>query len=120
MATYSKVKLSGSTDGRPIAVAAIATPGTTLHTGSGTATTYEEIWLWASNTARNIDQTLVLEWGGTSASDQMKLVIKPNETVLVAPGWLLKGNAGTALIIKAFTTTASKLNITGYVNSIAA
>ena len=47
MATYSKITLSGSTDGRPIKVAATASSGTTIHTGSSTATTYDEIWLYA-------------------------------------------------------------------------
>ena len=32
MATFTKKKLSGSTDGKPIAVAATATPGTLIHT----------------------------------------------------------------------------------------
>ncbi len=32
MATYSKVLLSGSTNGKQIKVAATATPGTTIHT----------------------------------------------------------------------------------------
>jgi hypothetical protein len=36
MATFSKIVLSGSTDGRMIKVAATATAGTTIHTGSAT------------------------------------------------------------------------------------
>ena len=42
MATFAKTKLSGSTDGRPILVATNATAGTVIHTGSGTATTYDD------------------------------------------------------------------------------
>ena len=34
MATFSKIALSGSTDGRMIKVAQTATAGTTIHTGS--------------------------------------------------------------------------------------
>ena len=37
MATFSKTILSGSTDGRGIKVAATATAGTLIHTGSATA-----------------------------------------------------------------------------------
>lgn len=47
MATFSKQILSGSTDGRGIKVAATASSGTTIHTASSTATTYDEIWLYA-------------------------------------------------------------------------
>ncbi len=51
MATFSKTILSGSTDGRGIKVAATATAGTLVHTGSSTATTLDEIWLYAVNTS---------------------------------------------------------------------
>ena len=37
MATFTKVKLSGSTNGRGIAVAATATLGTTIHAAHATA-----------------------------------------------------------------------------------
>jgi hypothetical protein len=53
MATFSKIVLSGSTDGRMIKVAATATAGTTIHTGSATATTFDEIWLYAVNSDTN-------------------------------------------------------------------
>jgi hypothetical protein len=45
MATFSKLVLSGSTDGRMVLVAATATLGTTIHTAH--ATDQDEIWLWA-------------------------------------------------------------------------
>jgi hypothetical protein len=37
MATFTKQVLSGSTDGKAVKVAATATAGTLLHTGSATA-----------------------------------------------------------------------------------
>ena len=120
MATIEKIKLSHSTDGRPIEVAATSSAGTDIHTGSGTATTYDEVWIWASS-ASSQTETLVLEWGGTTnADDRIYTTLNPNETVLVAPGWLIKGNASTALIVKAYTTTTEKVNIVGYVNRITA
>ena len=120
MATITRAKLSASPDGRGISVAATSTAGTTIHTGSATATTYEEVFLWASSHSV-VTETLTLEWGGTTeAGDHFITTINPNETVLIAPGWVLKGNSGTALIIKAFTTTANQGNITGHINSIAA
>ena len=121
MATFAKVKLSGSTDGRPILVAATSSAGTTIHTGSGTATTYDEIWLYAMN-SDSTDRKLTLEWGGTTApNDLIEITIGAEAgLVLVAPGLLIKGNASAALIVKAYTTTTNQVNITGFINQIVA
>ena len=119
MATYSKLTLSGSTDGRAIKVAATATAGTLIHTGSSTATTYDEIWLYAQNTDTTA-RKLTIEWGGVSAPDDLMELTVGAEAglVLVAPGLLIKGNA-TALIVRAFAATANVVTIHGYVNRIA-
>lgn len=120
MATFTKKILSGSTDGKGIKVAATGTPGTTIHTGSSTATTLQEIWLYAVNsdtTARK----LTIEWGGTtSPDDTIELTVAPESgLVLVAPGLLIKGNASAALVVRAFAATANVILIHGYVNEIA-
>jgi hypothetical protein len=119
MATYSKNILSGSTDGRAVKVAATGTPGTTIHTGSTTATTLDEIWLYAQNTDTTA-RKLTIEWGGTTSPDDLiEVTIGPEQgLVLVAPGLLLKGNA-TALIVRAFAASANVITIHGYVNRIA-
>lgn len=119
MATFSKLILSGSTDGRAIKVAATATAGTTIHTGSSTATTIDEIWLYAQNTDTTA-RKLTIEWGGTTAPDDLiELTIPPEAgLVLVAPGLLIKGNA-TPLIVRAFAATTNVITIHGYVNRIA-
>jgi hypothetical protein len=119
MASYSKLTLSGSTDGRAIKVAATATAGTLIHTGSTTATTYDEIWLYAQNTDTTA-RKLTIEWGGTTSPDDLiEVTIGPEQgLVLVAPGLLLKGNA-TALVVRAFAATANVVTIHGYVNRIA-
>lgn len=117
MATFNKLVLSGSTNGQPIAVAATATPGTTIHTGSTTTTDIDEIWLYANNTS-TADVKLTVEWGGTATSNQIEVTV-PAEggLMVVAPGLLIKG-AATALIVRAFAGTASVINIHGYVNRI--
>lgn len=120
MATFSKIHLSGSTDGRGIKVAATSGTGTTLHTGSSTATTYDEIWLYAVNsdtTARK----LTVQWGGTSTpDDEIELTIAAESgLVLIAPGLLIKGNA-TPLVVRAFAATTNVILIHGYVNRITA
>lgn len=119
MATFSKLILSGSTDGRAVKVAATSSPGTTVHTGSSTATHYDEIWLYAQNTDTTA-RKLTIQWGGTtSPDDEIELTI-PAESglTLVAPGLLIKGNASAALIVRAYAATANVVTIHGYVNRI--
>lgn len=120
MATFSKLTLSGSIDGRSIKVAATGTPGTLIHTGSSTVTTYDEIWLYAMNTDTT-NRKLTVEWGGTSAPDDLIEVTVTAESglFLVAPGLLIKGNA-TPLVVRAFAASANVLTIHGYVNRITA
>ena len=121
MATFAKTKLSGSTDGRAIKVAGTNTgTATTIHTGSGTATTYDEIWIYAQNTSAS-DVKLTLEWGGTTAPDDLiELTITAEAGLtLVAPGLLIKGNA-SPLIVKAFAATTNVITLHGYVNQITA
>jgi hypothetical protein len=120
MATFSKQTLSGSTDGRAIKVAATATPGTTIHTGSSTATTLDEIWLYAQNTDTT-DRKLTIEWGGTSAPDDLiEFTVKAeNGLYLIVPGLIIKGNA-TPLVVRAFAATTNVVTIHGYVNRITA
>lgn len=118
MATFTKKILSGSTDGRAVKVAATATAGTTIHTGSTTATTIDEVWLYAVNTSTSAVK-LTIEWGNTtSPDDHIELTIAAESgLVLVAPGLLIKGNA-TALVVRAFAATANVITIHGYVNQI--
>jgi|688.fasta_scaffold55612_3 hypothetical protein len=120
MATYSKIHLSGSTDGKLIKVAATATTGTTIHTGSATATTYDEVWLYAVNSDTS-DRKLTIEYGGTSAPDDLieQTITAESGLVLVVPGLLIKGN-GTPLVVRAFAASANVVMIGGYVNRITA
>ena len=113
MATFSKLKLSGSTDGKQIKVVATATAGTTIHTAHATA--LDEVWLWAVNsdtTARK----LTVEWGEATAPDGNIEVTIPAESgyLLVVPGLILTNS----LVVKAFAATANVLLINGYVNRI--
>lgn len=125
MATFSKVKLSGSTDGRGIKVAATATPGTTIHTGSATATTYDEVWIYAFN-SHSAAVDLTIEWGGTTDPDDLIRQTIPLAAggsyagkIPVIEGLVIKGNA-TPLVVKAFASVADKIILFGYVNQIAA
>ena len=120
MATFSKIALSGSTDGKMIKVAATATAGTTIHTGSTTATTFDEVWLYAVNSSTSAVK-LTIEYGGTTSPDDLIEFSVPAESglYLISPGLIIKGNA-TALVVRAFAATANVINIAGYVNRITA
>lgn len=119
MATYTKVKLSGSTDGRAIKVAATGTPGTTIHTGSSTATTYDEVWLYAVNSS-GTDEKLTIEFGGTTSPDDLIefTVTAESGLYLICPGLVLTGDGAAARTITAFSASGNVINIGGYVNRI--
>ena len=118
MATFTKKILSGSTDGKSIKVAATATAGTTIHTGSTTVTTLDEVWIYAVNSSAS-SVKLTIEWGEATAPDgNIEVTVLPEAgLVTVIPGLLLKGNA-TPLVVKAFAGTANVICINGFVNQI--
>jgi len=109
----TKLKLSGSTDGRMVKVAATASAGTTIHTAH--ASSLDEVWLWAVNsdtTARK----LTIEFGGTSSPDDLiELTVQPESgLVLVIPGFIVTNS----VVVRAFAATANVVNIAGFVNRI--
>ena len=121
MATFTKLTLqpAGTTGtGLGIKVAATATAGTALHTASATASTLDEIWLYAVNSSASAVK-LTVEWGEATAPDgNIELTIAAESgLVLVTPGLLLQGNA-TAKVVRAFAATANVIVVHGYVNRI--
>jgi len=120
MAVYSRVLLSGSpASGRVIPVAAVATPGTLIHTAIAGATSFDEIYLWASNVT-GVAATLTIEWGGVGdPGDHMVkgYVIAANSSpIAIVVGVVLNGG----LVVRAFSGTANAINVSGYVNRITA
>jgi len=123
MATLSKLCLqpAGSTGtGLAIKVAATATAGTAIHTASTTATTIDEIWLYAVNTSAS-SVKLTIEWGEATAPDgNIEVTVQPEAgLVTIIPGLLLQGNA-SAKVVRAFAATANVICIHGFVNRITA
>lgn len=121
MATFSKQKLSGSTNGRGIAVANTATLGTTIHATGTSASILDEIWLYANN-IHSSAVTLTIEFGGvTVTSDliQQSIGVTPSGLVLICPGLILSGTGSAATTVTAFASVASKIEIFGFVNRIA-
>ena len=120
MTTFTKVLLSGSVDGRGIKIAAIAATGTTIHATGTSATTIDEIWLYASNTD-SADHYLTIEFGGISApDDDIKLIVPAMKGLaLFVPGLVLTGTGAAACTVTAFADTTNKVSVFGYVNRVA-
>lgn len=118
MATFSRILLSGSTSGRPIKVAATATAGTLIHTAIAGAASFDEIYLWVTNTDTSA-RSLTIEWGGVTDPDDLiakTFSISANSPPFaIVPGINLNGG----LVVRAFGSAANVLLITGYVNRIA-
>lgn len=115
MTTITKTKLSGGTNGRNILVAAIATPGTLIHTSTAVVSELDEVWLWADNSSAS-DVKLTIEFGGVTApNDTIEYTVPAEDGLyLVLPGLLLDGG----VVARAFAATGSVLVINGYVNRI--
>jgi hypothetical protein len=116
MATYSRQLLSGSTNGKPIKVAATATPGTAVHTATSDSG-FDEVYLWVTNTSGGA-VALTVEFGG--ATDPDCLIVKAysipanSPPIPVVTGQVLNGG----LTVKAFAASANVLLLSGYVNRI--
>ena len=119
--TFTKLALqpAGTTgDGLGILVVATATAGTAIHTASATATTIDELWLYAYNN-HSSSVLLTVEFGGvTSPKDVIKSTLATQAgLVLICAGLVILGNA-TAKVVRAFAATASQVSLFGYVNRI--
>lgn len=117
-ATFSRILLSGSTSGRPIKVAATATAGTLIHTAVSGAVSFDEIYMWVTNTD-SASRALTVEWGGVTDPDD--LVVKTYSIgANSAPFPIITGlNLNGGLVVRAFGSAANVLLISGYVNRIA-
>jgi len=110
--TLDLVKLSGSTDGRPIKVAAtVLGSATTIHTVAAGTDAVERVWLYASN-QDTVARDLTIAWGGTtSPDDESTIELQPKAgRVLVVGGDLLRNG----LVVKAYASAANVVMLSGY------
>lgn len=116
MATYSKIPLSGSTNGRGVPVAATATPGTVVHTAVTGTTDLDEIWIYVANETAT-DIITVVEFGGTTEAEDTITFNAPAESglQLVIPGFVLNNG----LAVRVFAAAAGVV-VHGFVNRITA
>lgn len=102
----TKQVLSGGANGRNIKVAAVATPGTLIHTATAVANTKDCVRLFACNTS-GTDRELTLELGGVTSPDDTVPVTIPAKAgwVEVLPG--LPYNGG--VVLRAFCAAAANV-----------
>lgn len=119
--TFTKVLLSGSTNGRGIKVTG-TNSGTadTIHATGTSSSTIDEVWIWAYNSDSS-DRLLTLQSGGTTSPDDDVKVTIPAQTGWygVVEGLCLTGTGAAASTIKAFAAAANVIVIRGFVNRIA-
>jgi hypothetical protein len=116
-ATFTKIKLSGSTDGLGILVDDNATAGKTIHTGPSDTDQMDEVWIYAAN-YDTTDRKLTIEYGTASAGGIIEQTITAEAGLtLVIPGLIIVGN-GSPKVIAAFAATTSAIQLFGYANRI--
>lgn len=108
--------ISGSTNGRGIKITGTSyDTANTLHTATNTASTYDQVWLFAANQgAASVTLTLCL--GGTTDPDDRVTMTIPAQSgdILVLQGE--RFNGGVAL--KAYAGAANVICIRGNVDRI--
>ena len=116
-ATFTKIKLSGSTDGLGILVDDNATAGKTIHTGPSDTEQMDEVWIYAAN-YDTTDRKLTIEYGTASAGGIIEQTIAAEAGLtLVIPGLIIVGN-GSPKVIAAFAATTTAIQLFGYANRI--
>ena len=112
MASFSKLLLSGSTNGKGIKISNTATPGNLIHTAVAGTSSFDEVWLYATNTS-SFDAFLTIEFGDTLSN--IVIPIQAYQGLfLIVPGLILQNS----LTINAFANITNIISIHGYVNRI--
>ena len=112
MPTNTELTLSGSVSGKPISIAATASPGTLLHTATSAANTLDNLWIYVQSNHTAV-ASLTIQFGGITAAEQIVMGIPSKEgLVLVIPGLPLAGGAE----VRAFADVANVLSVVGLVN----
>lgn len=117
MASISKINLSGSTNGRLIQITGTSSgAANTIHTAVTGTSDLDELHIFATNTSAS-DVTLTVEYGGTGTNNQVTFLI-PGAVGLIEiiPSFLLQNS----LVVKAFASSGSVINVGGFVNRITA
>ena len=115
MPTITPVIPTGLTNGKAAKVVASSTPGTTFHTAVTGTVSFDEVFLYVSNTD-TAERAVTIELGGVTSPDNLvKMNIPAGETACVIPGVRLYNG----LVIGVFASAANVLTMFGNVNRYA-
>jgi hypothetical protein len=111
--TFQKSILGGSTNGLPIAINATTLgSANTIHTAG--STDIHELWVSAFNYS-NVDQTLYVLVGGSSASQIFSQVIPAGRGLVpILSGIITTGS----VVIKAYASLTASISVVGFANVI--
>jgi hypothetical protein len=111
--TYQIKPLSAASTYLPINLTSVSSSSpNVIHTAS--ATDFDELWLEAYNYSVE-DTLLTLCLGGTAAYQLLSQVIPAGRGLIP----ILRGNkVSSGIVISAFTSSANKISLTGYVHRI--
>lgn len=114
--TITPIHASGSTDGKPIVVAATSIgSGTAIHTAVSGTTSFDEITLLVTNTDSSV-RTLTIGWGGTTDPDHLISKTVSIDALSGPIPVVVQCRLNNAAAVKAAADSASKLLITAIVN----
>lgn len=121
MATYSKIPLSQSSNGKAIMVTLSSAPGSLIHSTGTSSANIDEVWLYASNVS-TADTLLTLYWGSSASSDIASVITIQAYAgpQLISPGLILRGDDSSGSTIYTTVQQPSAVEIVGYVNRITA
>jgi|TARA_R100001530_G_scaffold135089_3_gene111435 hypothetical protein len=120
MGTYSKIILSGSTDGEGIIVTGLnPSQGTVIHTSvTGAANSIDEMWVYAWSSVTTALE-LSFDFGVTTATgSRFTHTITGDDKkglVLMIPGLVGRN----AKVLSAYATAVGTVNVFGFVNRFA-
>ena len=113
MATYSRILLSASNAGQPIAITNSNSPGVTVHTGVAGNAAYDEVYGWVSNLT-NGSVTLSVLYGGVTMVSGLSIPAN-SPPIPVLTGQVINGGGNVSMIASA----NNALVVSGQVNRIA-
>ena len=119
MTSFSKVLLSGSTNGRGINITSNTPPGNIVHSTGALSSIIDEVWIYASN-SDSVDHNLTIEFGGTiSPNDIIKLSVPSQKGLtLITPGLSLTGTGAASCNVTVYSDVGNTVTIFGHVDRI--
>lgn len=109
MATYLPVHPSESACGRMILIDSTSSLGTLLHTAVSGSSDFDEIWIYGTNVASNIQETAI-EWGGsTCPGDVVFYSIPPKDGLhIIIPRGMRLNNSSS---IRAYAASVNVVSL---------